>query len=114
MQNSLNKQFDLEYKTPYSSIMKSQNEKETIRAEFEKIRKIDASTVMANIDNIAGHGKFQNLEDFFHHIETKVFDAEDRAIYNELLSRKEISYDFRPSKLSRSWAVLAIFSVIKP
>jgi len=37
-----------------------------------------------------------------------IFDDEDRAIYNKLLGRKPISYDFRPSNRKRVEAIFAI------
>jgi len=85
-----------------------------IQSEFEKIKKLDASTVLSNLAQLEGHNKFRDRNDFLHHIESNIFDKEDREIYNELLDRKPISYDFQPSILARSWAILAILSVIRP
>lgn len=89
--------------------------KEKIKVEFERIKKLDAAAVLRNMSVLyRQHGGSSDLEDFFQHVENDIFDDEDREIYNELLGRKPVSYDFRPSKLRRAWAVLAILSVIRP
>lgn len=88
--------------------------KTQIREEFEKIKKLDAATVLANLEQMVGHRAYKTTDDFFNYFEKEVFDEEDRTIYNELLERKPVSFDFQPSGLRRSWAILAILSSIKP
>jgi hypothetical protein len=85
-----------------------------IQSEFQKIKSLDANTVLTNLSNLSVHGQFDTQEDLLSHIENNIFDNEDREIYYNLLERKLTSYDFRPSNLARAWGVLAILSVIRP
>jgi hypothetical protein len=85
-----------------------------IQSEFQKIKSLDANTVLANLSNLSVHGQFDTREDLLSHIENNIFDNEDREIYYNLLERKPVSYDFCPSLLARAWGVLAILSVIRP
>lgn len=102
---------DRQIKNAYSNDMKNLNQ---IKIEFEKIKTLPDSTVLANIQTLSGHEKFNNLADFLYYLETQVFDNEDRVIYGVLLGRKPVSYSFNPSAIQRSRAALAIFSVIRP
>jgi len=94
------------------------NNKEKTKQEFEKIKKLPAETVIKNMMTVSNcyHEDyvFSKIEELIEHVEKNIFDDEDTLIYNELLGRKPISYNFFPSPTTKSWAILAILSNIKP